>query len=93
GGTSRFILSTSGHIACLVNPPGNAKASYRVSDSNPADPDAWLEAAGTESGSWWADYAAWLGARSGGSVPAPTARGNDKHPPLDAAPGTYVYDR
>ncbi len=93
GGDSRFILSTSGHIACLVNPPGNAKASYRVSDSNPADPDAWLEAAGTESGSWWADYAAWLGARSGGSVPAPTARGNDKHPPLDAAPGTYVYDR
>jgi len=42
GGTSRFVLSTSGHIAALVNPPGNPKATYRVNTTNPRDPEAWL---------------------------------------------------
>ena len=42
GSQPRFVLSTSGHIASLVNPPGNEKASYQVNDSNPPEAEAWL---------------------------------------------------
>ena len=55
GGDSRFILSTSGHIAALVNPPGNPKASYQTNKDNPADPQQWLKTAETQQGSWWPD--------------------------------------
>ena len=55
GGSTRFVLSTSGHIAALVNPPGNPKASFQVNKDNPADPAEWLRAAETEQGTWWTD--------------------------------------
>ena len=50
GGQSRFVLSTSGHIAALVNPPGNPKASYRTNEPNPADPQEWLRRRGDPAG-------------------------------------------
>jgi poly(3-hydroxyalkanoate) synthetase len=93
GGKVRFVLSTNGHIAALVNPPGNAKSSYQVSDDNTLEPDDWRHAAATESGSWWPDYAAWLAARSGDVKPAPSTMGSAQHPPLEDAPGSYVRDR
>ena len=65
GGKSRFTLSTSGHIAALVNPPGNQKARYQINESTPADPEDWLKTAETEQGSWWTDLLAWLGERCG----------------------------
>src|SRR5206468_10805811 len=61
GGDTRFILSTSGHIAALVNPPDNPKASYQVNKENPGDAQEWLRTARTERGSWWPDALAWLG--------------------------------
>src|SRR5437660_3316271 len=63
GGGTRFVLSTSGHIAAMVNPPGNAKASYQLAKETPADPQEWLGHAETCSGSWWPDYVAWLAER------------------------------
>ena len=48
--STRFVLSTSGHIAALVNPPGNPKASYQVNKDNPADPAEWLTTAETRAG-------------------------------------------
>jgi polyhydroxyalkanoate synthase len=90
GGTSRFVLSTSGHIAALVNPPGNPKARYQTNDALPDDPDAFLAGAQTSQGTWWTDWGAWLGERSGGQRPAPQAPGSERHPPLGRAPGTYV---
>jgi len=90
GGKTRFVLSTSGHIAALVNPAGNKKASYLVSDDVTADADTWQAAAATEQGSWWPDYAAWLAARSGAEVPAPEGPGNDRFSVIEAAPGSYV---
>ncbi|HYT10909.1 MAG TPA: alpha/beta fold hydrolase, partial [Mycobacteriales bacterium] len=88
GGDSRFVLSTSGHIAALVNPPGNPKASYSVNKENPADPQEWLRTAQTEQGSWWPDALAWLGERCGAEVAAPTELGGAGLPPLIDAPGT-----
>jgi polyhydroxyalkanoate synthase subunit PhaC len=92
GGESRFILSTSGHIAALVNPPDNPKASYQVNPQNPADPQAWLKGAETRQGSWWPDAVAWFGERCGPDRAAPDDLGGGGLRPLVDAPGTYVFD-
>jgi polyhydroxyalkanoate synthase len=92
GGKSRFILSTSGHIASLVNPPGNPKSTFQVAEDTPADPQVWLKQAETVKGSWWPDFAAWLGERCGEEIPAPTTLGGEL-PVLAEAPGTYVFDK
>ena len=92
GGESRFILSTSGHIAALVNPPDNPKASYRINSDNPPDPKDWLAGAQTVPGSWWPDVAAWLAARCGPQKAAPEELGGSGLEPLVEAPGTYVFD-
>jgi polyhydroxyalkanoate synthase len=92
GGSSRFVLSTSGHIAALVNPPGNPKASFQVNKTNPADPDEWLKSAETRPGTWWNDASAWLAERSGALRPAPEQLGGGGLRPIVEAPGTYVFD-
>ncbi len=92
GGDSRFILSTSGHVASMVNPPGNDKASFRTAPRNPEDPAEWLETAGTVPGTWWDDYADWLGARTGPDRNGPRRLGSPAFAPVCPAPGTYVHD-
>jgi polyhydroxyalkanoate synthase subunit PhaC len=93
GGTAKFVLSTSGHIASMVNPPSNPKATFQTAASNPADPREWQEQATTVRGSWWPDYSSWLGERSGGQKKRPVKLGRKTFPVLCAAPGTYVLDR
>jgi poly[(R)-3-hydroxyalkanoate] polymerase subunit PhaC len=93
GGTSRFVLSTSGHIASMVNPPANPKATFQTGPDNPSDPRTWLRAAQTVAGSWWPDYSAWLAERSGGQKDRPPGLGGAAFVPRQAAPGTYVLDR
>lgn len=93
GGKTRFVLSTNGHIAALVNPPGNPKSSYQVSDDNSLDAAAWRRETPTVQGSWWPDYAAWLGDRSGGERPAPDSLGGAEFAALESAPGSYVLTR
>ncbi|HEY6596782.1 MAG TPA: alpha/beta fold hydrolase [Asanoa sp.] len=92
GGENRFVLSTSGHIAALVNPPDNPKASYRTNARNPTDPQEWIAGAQTVTGSWWPDAAAWLAARCGPQRAAPRSLGGRGFRPLVDAPGTYVFD-
>ena len=96
GGDTRFVLSTSGHIASMINPPGNPKARFQVT-ADPLDDlasaDDWLRAADTVAGSWWPDYASWLAKRSGGAKKAPAELGGGKFTVLDPAPGRYVFDR
>lgn len=93
GGKCDFVLSNSGHVAAMVNPPDNPKASFRHSTSTPGDPDAFLRDSELHRGSWWPMYAAWLSERSGPMRPAPTELGSAQHPALEAAPGRYVLDR
>jgi polyhydroxyalkanoate synthase len=93
GGSSRFVLSTSGHIAALVNPPTNAKASFTVSDSCPEDPEEWRRSAHTVPGTWWNDHVTWLAERSGEDRPAPTELGGGGHKAMEPAPGTYVLQK
>jgi polyhydroxyalkanoate synthase len=93
GGRARFVLSSSGHVASIVNPPGNQKATFRTAPANPPDPADWSAQATTEPGSWWPDYARWLEQRGGGEKAAPRRLGAAGFRPLDPAPGTYVLDR
>jgi polyhydroxyalkanoate synthase len=93
GGRSRFVLSTSGHIAALVNPTSNAKSSFQTAKDNPADPTRWLASADTHPGSWWADYVDWLADRSGARKPAPEHLGRGRFEAIADAPGTYVFDK
>jgi poly[(R)-3-hydroxyalkanoate] polymerase subunit PhaC len=92
-GSRRFVLSTSGHIAAMVNPPGNDKAGYQVAADSPADPQEWQRQAQAGRGSWWPDYAAWLSERCGAEKDAPAGPGGGGLTPICDAPGTYVYDR
>lgn len=93
GGKSEFVLSSSGHVQSLINPPGNPKAKYFLNAEGTAkNADDWLAKAQSAQGSWWEHWRDWLKARSGELVAAPEALGNAKHPPLDAAPGTYVLE-
>ncbi len=93
GGNPRFVLSTSGHIASMVNPPSSSKSTYRIGPSNPPDPQEWLAAAETVQGTWWTDYTTWLADRSGGMKQRPRTLGSAKFPPLQPAPGTYIHQR
>lgn len=90
---NRYVLSTSGHIAALVNPPGNPKASFRTGPVEAEDPQQWLESSQQSADSWWPDYADWLAERSGPQVVAPKALGGEGLPPLGPAPGGYVMEK
>ena len=92
GGNTRFVLSSSGHIQSLINPPGNAKAKFFVNADTglPEDPEAWLGSAAAQPDSWWDNWRAWLAERSGDRRDAPARLGSARHPALCDAPGTYV---
>jgi polyhydroxyalkanoate synthase len=95
GGTKRFVLSTSGHIQALVNPPGPAgsesRASYRATADPADDPETWVANADIRRGSWWPDYRDWLTQRAGELVPASKTLGSRKHKATAKAPGNYVH--
>jgi polyhydroxyalkanoate synthase len=88
-GLNRFVLSTAGHIAGVVNPP-SPKAKFWSNDKRPADPQQWKDEAQLFDRTWWEDWIVWIGERSGGDVPAPKKSGSKKFPSIEAAPGSYV---
>jgi polyhydroxyalkanoate synthase subunit PhaC len=92
GDSTTFVLSNSGHLQSLLNPPTNPKASFVIGRVDPAGPDAFLASAEKRKGSWWLDWRDWLQARSGDEVAAPASLGSARHPTLGAAPGTYVFE-
>jgi polyhydroxyalkanoate synthase subunit PhaC len=92
-GDTRFVLSSGGHIAGIVNPP-SPKAWYQTAadntaDHNPESPDDWRAAAERHQGSWWDDWAWWASRHAGDEVPPPRI-GSDRHPVIGAGPGEYV---
>jgi polyhydroxyalkanoate synthase len=90
-GSTRFVLSSSGHIAGIVNPP-SPKARHWTNDDTPPGPDAWLAGATEHQGSWWEDWARWAKAH-GGQRRKPPPMGSAEHPPIADAPGSYVLER
>jgi len=84
-----FIMTQSGHIAGIVNPPSKNKYGHYTNDDLSLDHDAWLEGAAFHEGSWWPRWGTWLKKR-GGAMVAARAPGDSKHPVLEDAPGSYV---
>ncbi|MBA4164754.1 MAG: class II poly(R)-hydroxyalkanoic acid synthase [Erythrobacter sp.] len=90
-----YVLSQSGHMQAILNPPGNPKAKYFIqakAGKLPDTADQWLEETEEVKGSWWPFWMEWMQKRSGPKVPAPTQLGNDRYKPLDPAPGLYVVE-
>jgi polyhydroxyalkanoate synthase len=86
-----FILSESGHIAGIVNPPSKKKYGHWTHGDWSADAANWKANAAFHEGSWWPRWGEWLAKRSGAKVEARTV-GDEKHPPLVDAPGSYVVE-
>ena len=84
-----FILSESGHIAGIINPPAKKKYGHYTNPDLGLGPDDWLAEAEKNEGSWWPRWDAWLSQKSGKQVKARKPGGKD-HPVLGPAPGTYV---
>jgi polyhydroxyalkanoate synthase len=88
GGHVKFVLSSAGHIAGIVNPPSK-NAVHWTNDQLVADPDAWLASATKHQETWWEDWAHWIAQRAG-EERLPPQLGNQAFRPLADAPGTYV---
>jgi len=86
-----FILSESGHIAGIVNPPSKKKYGHYTSEAPVANPNEWKGTATYNEGSWWPRWGEWLASRSGAMIAA-REPGDDAHPVLAPAPGTYVSE-
>ena len=84
-----FIVSESGHIAGIVNPPSKGKYGHYTNDAPMTTPDDWWATASFTQGSWWPRWRDWLVSRSGAQVPA-RVPGDSTNPVLAPAPGTYV---
>ncbi|HAU21555.1 MAG TPA: class II poly(R)-hydroxyalkanoic acid synthase [Erythrobacter sp.] len=90
-----YVLSQSGHMQAILNPPGNPKAKYYLQKKKgklPETAEKWLEDTEEIAGSWWPYWMEWMQKRSGNIISAPKELGNDKYKPLDPAPGLYVVE-
>lgn len=91
-GPARFVLSGSGHIAGIINPPSANKYGYQVFDGYAASAQAWQQQASHHPGSWWPDWHRWAEGLDTERVPA-RAIGNTRFPAIETAPGSYVMQR
>jgi polyhydroxyalkanoate synthase subunit PhaC len=89
GGETRLVVSGSGHIAGVVNPPEAQKYQYWTNDKTAQTPEDWLKTATEHAGSWWPDWLAWITPRSGKKVKA-RVPGAGKLKAIEDAPGSYV---
>jgi polyhydroxyalkanoate synthase len=89
GGQVRYVLSSGGHIAGIVNPPG-PKAWHEAADCSGGDAETWRASNSKHGGSWWEDWTTWSESRAGALI-KPPHMGSRKHPAVADAPGEYVF--
>jgi polyhydroxyalkanoate synthase len=92
GSETRLVVSGSGHIAGVVNPPEARKYQYWTNPRPAKTLEDWMAGAAEHPGSWWVDWIEWIGARSGKKIEAPRP-GSGKLQPIEDAPGSYVKVR
>jgi len=93
GGKTRFVLSGSGHIAGMINPPAANKYGYWTNEKLPAEATEWFAGAKQHEGSWWQDWWAWLKPHAGTEVAArelSRTTGKTRRKLLEPAPGSYA---
>ena len=86
-----FVLSESGHIAGIVNPPSKNKYGHFTCEDLSVGPDSWKEKSEFHKGSWWPRWATWTARRSGAKHSAQSILERDREI-LARAPGTYVVE-
>jgi len=84
-GPVRFVLSASGHIAGVVNPPAAGKYCFWTNGKKVKSPETWLSGATQTDGSWWPDWQKWVEKFAGAQIPARVPAD-----PIEDAPGSYV---
>jgi polyhydroxyalkanoate synthase len=93
GGPVKYVLSGSGHIAGVINPPASGKYQYWTNDkAKNVALGEWIEGAQEHKGSWWPNWREWLEGIGADKVPARSV-GSDTTPPIEDAPGSYVRVR
>lgn len=92
-GPMTFVLSSSGHIQSIVNPPSSPKAKFYLNPDLSKDADQWLAGAQAQDGSWWTHWSEWFASHAGPERAPPTHLGSRAHPAGDPAPGRYVHQR
>ena len=92
GKDKTFVVSESGHIAGIVNPPSKKKYGHYLNDDLTGTADDWLKGAKRHDGSWWPMWEAWIRPRSGKMVDA-REPGDADHKPIAPAPGAYVKEK
>ena len=96
GGKKTFVLGASGHVAGVINPAAKNRRSHWVAGQHarhPQDPETWLQEAVERTGSWWPQWAGWLGQYGGGRRTAPRKQGNARYRAIEPAPGRYVKQK
>ncbi|HLS69206.1 MAG TPA: class I poly(R)-hydroxyalkanoic acid synthase [Kiloniellales bacterium] len=88
-GPKRFVLAASGHIAGVINPPAANKYCHWINNRSPKTPEQWLAGATEHPGSWWPNWARWVGSKGGARVEA-RQPGDGELQPIEDAPGSYV---
>lgn len=92
-GNNEFVLGASGHVAGVINPAKKNRRNYWTKGELGKGPDAWLDSAERQEGSWWNHWNDWLRRRAGKKVTAPEELGTAQYPVIEAAPGSYVRKR
>jgi polyhydroxyalkanoate synthase len=91
-GPVRFVLTGSGHIAGVINPPARNKYQYWTGPKpTGSDVDKWIAKAEEHPGSWWPDWLEWLRSHNAALVKA--RKPGSKLKPIEDAPGSYVKVR
>ncbi|MBM7061131.1 class II poly(R)-hydroxyalkanoic acid synthase [Pseudomonas sp. UL073] len=94
GGNIEFVLSSSGHIQSILNPPGNPKARFMTGSGElPEQAKTWQDDSTKQADSWWLHWQAWMAERSGKLRKSPATLGSKTYPAGEASPGTYVHER
>lgn len=90
GGPVRFVLGGSGHNAGVINPPSANKHGYWVNETLTDTAETWFDQAEKKPGSWWTDWANWLGVQAGNDLVPARKVGSGKLAAIEAAPGSFV---
>jgi len=89
GGPVTYVMSGSGHIAGVINPPDAAKYQYWADGPAAGEFEDWLKKAQETPGSWWPHWHQWIRSHDDREVEARPV-GSAGHPPIEDAPGSYV---
>ena len=88
-----FVLGGSGHVSGVMNSPNKPKYGYKTNEDNSLTSEQWEESATSHDGSWWTNWNTWVSSLAPKTIMAPSTVGSLQYPPLEEAPGRYVYKK